>query len=53
MVWKENKNGNFMGKSIFDILKPRSEALGTLGCLLKWGFFVWEDSCAKVLTLDR
>ena len=58
-VWKETKNGNFFVKSLYSTFEPRCAVLFLWNIIwspcvpTKVGFFAWEASWGKVLTLDH
>ena len=59
VTWKENKNGNFIVRSLSGILESRGVSLFPHKIIWnswlppKVGFFAWETSWGKVLTLDN
>ena len=59
VVWKERKNGNFSVKSLYSSLEPRCAVPFSWNIIwspcvpTKVGFFAWEASWGKVLTLDQ
>ncbi|RVW65656.1 hypothetical protein CK203_050216 [Vitis vinifera] len=58
VLWKETKDMHFSAKSLNSALEPRSAVPFPLNiicspCVPKVGFFAWEASWEKVLTLDQ
>ena len=59
VVWKEMKNGIFSIKSLYNTLDPSCAvpfpwSISWSPCVpTKVGFFAWEASWGKVLTLDQ
>ncbi|KAJ9705268.1 hypothetical protein PVL29_003364 [Vitis rotundifolia] len=59
MLWKETKSGEFSVKSLYGALETRNATLFSWNIMWnlfvssKGGFFTWEASWGKVLTLDQ
>ena len=59
MIWKENKVGNYLVKLMYELLNLNTlvsfpvQSIWSPLVLLMVGFFAWEASWGKVLTLDH